>query len=66
MKAINFFKFLEKKEGRDLPFKAKLIYNHEQLTPEDLNVKGNLDLADTEVTSLPSNLKVGGKIFKDF
>ena len=30
------------------------------LTEEDLNVKGNLKLANTEITSLPEGLKVGG------
>jgi hypothetical protein len=40
----NFFKFLKDKEGRPIPFKIKLIYTPETLTPDELNVKGSLDL----------------------
>ena len=59
---INIFKFLEKKDNRPIPFKVKLIYKL-PLTPEDLNVKGKLDLEDTELTELPDNLKVSRHLF---
>ena len=58
----NFFKFLEDKEGRPIPFKTKLLYAPETLTPDDLNVKGNLDLENTPITSLPKGLTVRGNL----
>jgi len=59
-KAIyNLFKFIEdKKPQYKPPFKVKLIHAPETLTKEDLNVKGDLDLNDTPIQSLPSGLKV--------
>ena len=56
----NLFKFLEDKKGKPIPFEAKLIHAPETLTKDDLNVKGNLDLGNTKISSLPDNLKVGG------
>ena len=56
----NFFKFLEKKKGTKTPIEAKLLYAPEEITDEDLNVEGYLDLSHTSITSLPNNLKVGG------
>jgi hypothetical protein len=40
----NFFKFLEDKEGKRAPLNYKLLYDPESITPEDLNVKGDLNL----------------------
>ena len=58
---IQFFKYLEKKEGQKAPLKVKLLNPKEfKLTPDDLKVKGNLDLSNTKITSLPDNLKVKG------
>ena len=54
----NLFKFLEEKKGKPIPFKVKLIYTPDEITDEDLNVKGDLDFEDTSITSLPDNLKV--------
>ena len=59
----NFFKFLEDKEGKNPPLRYKFIHDPESLTPEDLNIKGNLDLRYTPITSLPDNLKVGGDLY---
>ena len=56
----NLFKFLEKKKGTETPLKFKLIYAPEEVTDEDLNVEGDLDLPYTNITSLPDNLKVRG------
>jgi hypothetical protein len=56
----NFFKFLEDKEGRPIPFKIKLIHAPETITPDDLIVEDDLDLENTPITSLPDGLKVGG------
>jgi hypothetical protein len=55
-----FFKFLEKKEDRQIPLKIKLLNPKDyKIDPEDLNIKGDLDLANTRIESLPDNLKVG-------
>ena len=55
------FDFLEEKEEHNKPLKLKLIFN-EPLTEEDLNVKGNLNLRNANITSLPEGLKVSGKL----
>ena len=62
-KFINFFKYLEDKEGKKIPLSVKLL-NPEQfkITSEDLEVGGNLDLDNTSITSLPKDLKVGGDL----
>jgi hypothetical protein len=58
---FDLFNFIESKRPQyRTPFIVKLLYNPDSITDEDLNVKGNLDLADTKITSLPDNLKVGG------
>ena len=62
LNAINILKFLEKKEGRPIPLSVKLI-NNSPLTPEDLNVTGNLYLTNPKITSLPDNLKVSGHLY---
>ena len=54
----NLFKFLEKKKGTKTPFKVKLVYAPEEITDEDLNIEGDLDLKDSPITTLPDNLKV--------
>jgi len=62
---INIFKFLEKKDNRPIPFKVKLIYKL-PLTPEELNVTGDLKISpfgwgsksDALLASLPAGLKV--------
>ena len=51
------FEFLEEKEEHNMPFKLKLIFN-KPLTEEELNVKGNLNLEKSKITSLPKGLKV--------
>ena len=60
----HFFDFLEKKDSRKTPpgvlTRYKLLYEPESLTPEDLVIKGDLNLRDTKITSLPQGLKVGG------
>jgi hypothetical protein len=61
LNAINILKFLEKVDNRPIPLRVKLI-NNLPLTPEDLNVTGNLNLRYTPITSLPDNLKVGGSL----
>ena len=57
----NIFDFLEINEGKKTPFVWKLI-NHEPLTDEELIVKGNLDLANLKITSLPEGLEVGAEL----
>jgi hypothetical protein len=53
--------FLEKKEKKMKPYRWKLI-NNEPLTEEELNIKGNLKLARTNITSVPKGLNVSGYI----
>ena len=44
------------------------LCNNTQLTslPDNLTVRGWLDINGTSISSLPDSLKVGGKIYKDF
>jgi len=65
LEPINIFKFLEKKESQPIPFKLRLIHEL-PLTPEDLNVAGDLRISpfgwgfehDALLASLPAGLKV--------
>jgi len=45
--------------------RAKYTIYHEELSPEDLNVDGSLDLSEIPIKSLPDNLRVGGDLFLD-
>ena len=59
----NIFDFLEKKENKKNKNKATLrwkLFFNQPLTKEELNVSGNLDLANLKITSLPEGLEVGG------
>ena len=55
------FEFLKEKENHNLPFLWKLV-NNEPLTEDELNVKGNLDLSNSDITSLPERLQVVGDL----
>jgi hypothetical protein len=55
------FEFLEKKGEHRAPFLWK-FKNNEPLIEEDLNVKGDLDLRDSKITSLPKGLKIKGNL----
>ena len=55
------FEFLEDKEEHKAPFIWKLE-NNIPLTEEELNVKGNLNLAHSEISFLPEGLKVRGNL----
>ena len=55
------FDFLEEKGEHRAPVKWKLI-NNIPLTEGDLNVKGDLDLFDSKIKSLPEGLKVSGTL----
>ena len=59
------FEFLEEKENKTPKDKGnlrwKLTFN-EPLTEKDLNIKGDLDLSETPITSLPEGLKVKGDL----
>ena len=61
----NLFKFLEKKKGTKTPLNVKLLYAPDEITGEDLNVVGTLNLEANQITSLPDNLKVGEHIWAD-
>ena len=54
----NIFDFLEKEENRKKPFAYKVKINH-PFTEDELNVKGDLNLSNFKITSLPEGLKVG-------
>ena len=53
--------FLKDKEQHNLPF-VWMQKNNIPCTEEELNVKGDLVLDYTEITSLPEGLKVGGNL----
>ena len=54
-----FFKYLEDTEGQKTPLKVKLLNPKEfKFTPEDLYVKGDLNLYSSPITSLPKGLKI--------
>jgi hypothetical protein len=56
----NLFNFIESNRPEyKTPLIVKFIYNPESLTKDDLNVKGDLDLSDTSITTLPNGLTVG-------
>ena len=55
------FEFLEEKEQQNPPFKWKLL-NNEPLSEDDLDVKYDLILTESPITSLPEGLKVGGSL----
>jgi hypothetical protein len=57
----NLFNFIESNRPEyKTPHRVKFIYNPESLTKDDLNVKGDLGLSKTSITTLPDNLTVGG------
>jgi hypothetical protein len=58
------FEFLEEKGEHKAPFIWKHM-NDIPLTKEELNIKGNLDLTDSKIKSLPEGLKVGGDLYLD-
>ena len=55
------FDFLEEKEGHKTPFLWKWVNN--ELTKEDLNIKGDLNLEFSTITSLPNGMRVEGKLW---
>lgn len=58
---LNLFKFIESKRKQyQIPLKYKLINN---LPLDDLNIKGDLDLFNTQIKSLPDNLNVKGDLY---
>ena len=57
----NIFYFLEEEGEHKAPFMWKLK-NEIPLTEEELNVKGNLDLERSKITSLPKGLYVKGNL----
>ena len=57
----NIFNFLEKNDNIKTPLMVKFM-SEMPLTKEELNVKGNLNLQFSKITSLPEGLKVGGNL----
>ena len=68
----NFFRFLEQKRGEKTPTVIKILMDQERLTPEDLNIDGDLkfytvehyvdDLPSVKVKKLPDNLTIHGTL----
>jgi hypothetical protein len=60
---INLFKFIEsKKPEYKTPIEIKLLQSPELISPEDLNVKGDINLWYSHLKSLPDNLTVNGNL----
>jgi hypothetical protein len=57
----SIFNFIEEKEARKTPFLWKLL-NNEPISKKELHIKGDLDLSETVITSLPNGLKIGGEL----
>ena len=60
------FDFLEDNEGKKHKEKGSFLWKitfNEPLTKEELNVKGNLDLRNSNIESLPEGLKVGSNLY---
>jgi len=57
----SIFKFLEKEENRKTPIVWKLLSN-EPFTKEELTIKGDLYLEDSNITLLPKGLKIWGDL----
>jgi hypothetical protein len=57
----NIFDFLEEKENKNKPFVWKIM-NNEPFTDDELNIKGNLDLFEENITYIPEGLKVEGDL----
>ena len=53
----NIFDFLEEIENKNKPFVWKLM-NNETFTDDELNIKGDLDLFEENITYIPEGLKV--------
>ena len=61
----NIFNFLEKNDNIKTPLMVKFM-SEMPLTKEELNVKGNLNLQFSKITSLPEGLKVRGNLTLDY
>ncbi|MFZ9878297.1 MAG: hypothetical protein ACO3EG_07150, partial [Chitinophagaceae bacterium] len=53
------FEFLEKKDNRNIPLRWKWV-NNIPLTEDDLHIKGDLNLSDLDIETLPDNLHIEG------
>ena len=59
---IKIIEFLEKEENKPKPFAYKVKINH-PFTEEELNIKGDLDLNQSSIESLPNGLRVKGHLW---
>ena len=57
----NIMHFLENEENHNPPFLWKVL-NNDPFTEDELNIKGNLDLSETKIRTLPKGLKIGGDL----
>jgi hypothetical protein len=58
----NILNFLEEKETHKIPFLWKWL-NNEPIADDELVIKGDLDLSNRKITSLPKGLKVGNILY---
>ena len=61
----NFFKFLEDKVGRKLPLRFKALHDPQSITDDDWPTQGTVDLRDTLIKSIPTNLNIEGGLNLD-
>lgn len=61
MNLEKIFEFIKQKKGYEFPLLYKIIYN-KPLTEEELVFNGGLNLAYTNVFSLPDNLHIKGDL----
>jgi hypothetical protein len=65
-KLYNLFKFIESKRSKyKIPIEAKFLFNPNNLSKNDLKIRGDLNLYDSGVTSLPNGLTVTGHLHLD-
>ena len=65
MNYYKFFEFLEQKENRQIPVKFKLLFKllkdpNYQITQDDVEENGDLNLNSTPIKSLPPGLNIKG------
>jgi hypothetical protein len=60
----NLFNYISSKRPKyRAPLKFKLIHDPESITEDELTVKGDLNLRDTQITSIPDSLTVRGDLW---
>jgi hypothetical protein len=58
----NFFRFIEEHDEKKIPPYIKFSYFQNELTKNDLHVKGDLNLSNVSINTLPDGLLVDGDL----